>query len=329
MAMLYDLELNAAAHYPPRGVVDLGPAIERAGFGAFWKGETDSPDPFALLTGLAVTTRTLHLGTAIVHIHARTPVTLGVQAATLSEISGGRFWLGLGVANDRIAAWHDAKLARPLESARRYLERARRVAAGERDPSSFQLGWRPTHPAFPTFLAALGPKMSRLAGEISDGAIVNMATPEKLAEIVALVREGARAAGKPESAVQVITKVRVSIDADRERARTRLRQLAARYTVADRYREMLASSGFEGEVSRATEALREQGFRAVEATITDAYMDKLPLIAATSIEEVVDRLRAYESCGPTRIIVPYVPASDTTIDEARRFVEAWERVKSR
>jgi alkanesulfonate monooxygenase SsuD/methylene tetrahydromethanopterin reductase-like flavin-dependent oxidoreductase (luciferase family) len=327
--MIYDLELNAASHYPPRGVVELGPDIERAGFEAFWKGEADSPDPFVLLSGLAVSTRSLKLGTAIAHIHARTPATLGVLTATLEEASGGRFWLGVGVANQRIASWHGAKLERPLESVRRYLDRARRVAAGERDETSFALGWKPQHPSFPTFLAALGPKMSRLAGEVSDGAIVNMATPDKLAEIAGHVREGARAAGKDEKAVQIIAKVRVSIDPDRECARSRLKRLAAMYTVADHYRDMLVASGFEGEVAKASAAAAEGGLRAVAHTISNDYLDRLPLLAATSIDEVKDRLRPFENCGATRIIVPYVPATDAPLDEARRFLDAWRAVRSR
>jgi alkanesulfonate monooxygenase SsuD/methylene tetrahydromethanopterin reductase-like flavin-dependent oxidoreductase (luciferase family) len=171
--------------------------------------------------------------------------------------------------------------------------------------------------------------MSRLAGEISDGAIVNMGTPEKLAEIALRVREGARAAGKDEASVQVIAKVRVSLDPDRARARSRLRKLAALYTVADHYREMLASSGFEGEVAKASSAAREGGLRAAAGAISDEYLDRLPLFAATSIEEVVDRLRPYEGCGVSRIIVPYVPATDAPIDEARRFLDAWRAVKSR
>jgi alkanesulfonate monooxygenase SsuD/methylene tetrahydromethanopterin reductase-like flavin-dependent oxidoreductase (luciferase family) len=327
--MIYDLELNAASYYPPRGVVELGPEIERAGFDAFWKGESDSPDPFALLTGLAVTTRSLKLGTAIAHVHARSAATLAVQTATLQEISDGRFWLGLGVANQRIASWHDAKLEKPLATARAYLERTTRIAAGETDATSFTLGWKPRYARFPTFLAALGPKMSRLAGEISDGAIVNMGTPAKLAEIAAHVREGARAAGKDEASVQVIAKVRVSIDPDRDRARQRLRRLAAMYTVADHYRDMLASSGFEGEVTKATAAAGQGGLRAASAAVSDDYLDRLPLFAATSIEEVVDRMRPFEACGVSRIIVPYVPATEAPIDEARRFLDAWRAVRSR
>jgi alkanesulfonate monooxygenase SsuD/methylene tetrahydromethanopterin reductase-like flavin-dependent oxidoreductase (luciferase family) len=172
-------------------------------------------------------------------------------------------------------------------------------------------------------LAALGPKMSRLAGEIGDGAIVNMATASKLAEIAARVREGARASGRVD--VEVIAKVRVCIDADRDRARSRLRQLAAFYTAADHYADMLKASGFEADVVRIGEAFARGGLRAATEAVSNDYLDALPLVAATSMDEVVDRLRPFETSGATRIIVPYVPATEAPIDEARRFVEAWGR----
>jgi alkanesulfonate monooxygenase SsuD/methylene tetrahydromethanopterin reductase-like flavin-dependent oxidoreductase (luciferase family) len=326
--MIYDLELNSAAHYPPRGVIDLGPAIERAGFDAFWKGEANSADPFAVLAGLAMATRSLKLGTAIAHIYARSAVTLGIHAATLQEISSGRLLLGVGVANKTIASWHEGQFGKPLGRARAYLDQVRRVARGERLESatrSFSLAWKPQYPQFPTFLAALGPMMSRLAGEVSDGAIVNMATPAKLSEIAGHVRDGARAAGKDPAAAVVVAKVRVSLHPDRERARARLRQVATFYTIADHYAEMLKSSGFEAEVARVTAAFADGGFRAAERQISDDYMDRLPIIAATALEELKEKLRPFEEAGATRLILPYVPASDAPIDEARKFIEAWGR----
>ena len=50
---------HSAAHYPVAGIVELSPLIEQAGFGAFWKGESNSTDPLILLSGIAARTRTL------------------------------------------------------------------------------------------------------------------------------------------------------------------------------------------------------------------------------------------------------------------------------
>ena len=119
---VYDIELNSAAHYPVSGIVELSPLVEAAGFGAIWKGESNSTDPIVLLSAIAARTRTLKLGTAIYHIYGRSPVTLGIQAATLQDLSAGRLLLGLGVANKTIAAWHGGTFDRPLRRIREYVD---------------------------------------------------------------------------------------------------------------------------------------------------------------------------------------------------------------
>src|ERR1035437_5267439 len=181
--VVYDIELNSAAHYPVSGIVELSPRIEAAGFGAFWKGESNSTDPFVLLSAIAARTRTLKLGTAIYHIYGRSAVTLGIQSATLQDLSGGRLLLGLGVANKTIAAWHGGTFDRPIRRAREYIEIVRKAAAGERveyqgeiysTGQRFQLSWKPAHPSFPIYLAGLGPHITRLVGQISDVLFINI-----------------------------------------------------------------------------------------------------------------------------------------------------------
>ena len=104
--MIYDVEINSAAHYPAADVPGLIELAEQVGFGAFWKGESNSTDPIVMLSAVASRTKKIKLGTAIYHIYGRSPVTLGIQAATLQDLSGGRLLLGLGVANKSIAGWH-------------------------------------------------------------------------------------------------------------------------------------------------------------------------------------------------------------------------------
>src|SRR2546428_9484851 len=198
------MELNSAAHYPVAGIVDLSPSIEQAGFGAFWKGESNSTDPLIMISAIAARTRTLKLGTAIYHIYGRCAVTLGRQSATLQELSGGGLLLGLGFANKTIAAWHGGTFDRPLRRAREYIDIVRLTAAGERveyqgeiysTGQRFQLSWKPSHPSFPIYLAGLGPQMTNLVGKISDGVFINMATPATIREIAGRVRAGAVEAG--------------------------------------------------------------------------------------------------------------------------------------
>jgi len=330
--VVYDIELNSAAHYPVAGIVELSPLIEQAGFGAFWKGESNSTDPLILLSGIAARTKKLKLGTAIYHIYGRSPVTLGVQSATLQDLSDGRLLLGLGVANKTIAAWHGGTFDRPLRRAREYIDIVRQTAAGERveyqgeiysTGQRFQLSWKPSHPSFPIYLAGLGPQMTKLVGQISDGVFINMAIPSTIRDIASRVRAGAVEAGRDPSKVEIISKVRVSLHPDRAVARSRLRQVLTFYNIADHYRDMLIASGFEPEVKEIQEAFKAGGFKAAATKMTDAYMDKLPVIPATSVEEIKERLKPFAEAGATRLIVPYVPVSEPVIDDARRFVEAW------
>ena len=330
--MIYDIELNSAAHYPVRDIVELSPLIEQAGFDAFWKGESNSTDPLILLSGIAARTDKLKLGTAIYHIYGRSAVTLGVQSATLQDMSGGRFLLGLGVANKTIAAWHNGVFDRPLRRAREYIDIVKLTAAGERVEYNgeiyttgrrFQLSWKPSYPEFPIFLAGLGPQMTKLVGKISDGVFINMATPEMIKTIAARVREGAVEAGRDPAKIEIIAKVRCSLNPDPAIARSKLRQVLTFYNIADHYKDMLIASGFESEVMAIQEAFKAGGFKAAATKMTDEYMDKLPVIPATSAKEIKERLEPFREAGATRLIVPYVPVSEPTIDDARRFVEAW------
>lgn len=333
--MVYDIQINPTGDvYPSAGVVEMAPLLEQAGFGAFWKGEANNTDPLVLACAVAARTRRLRVGTAIYHIYGRSAVTMGIQAATLQDLSGGRFLLGVGVANKTIAGWHGGTFDRPLRRIREYIEIVRKVAAGERveyqgeiysTGSRFQLSWKPEHPRFPIYLAGLGPKMTRLAGEIAEGVVINMAPASQIRVIAERVREGAAAAGRDPAQVEIIAKVWVSVHPDRALARSRLRQVLTFYNVADHYIDMLRAAGLGPEVTAVQQAFREGGFKAAQARITDAYMDQLPAIAATSIAEVKQRLRPFAEAGVTRLILPYVPATDPVIEDARRFVEAWGR----
>ena len=165
--------------------------------------------------------------------------------------------------------------------------------------------------------------MTRLAGRISDGVFINMATPETIRKIAERVRAGAVEAGRDPDKIEIITKVRVSLNPDRAIARSRLRQVLTFYNIADHYKDMLIASGFEPEVTAVQEAFRKSGFKAAGKHITDAYMDKLPVIPGTSIQEIKERLAPFIEAGATRLVIPYVPVTDPVIEDARRFIEAW------
>ena len=327
----YDVEFNSGAFYPAAATVELAKVAEDAGFGAVWKGESNSTDPIVLLSAMAAETKSIKLGTAIYHVFGRSPVTLGIQAATLQDLSGGRVILGLGVANTNIASWHGGAFDRPIRRIREYAEVVRLVASGERveydgeteTVHGFRLSWRPSFPRVPIYFAGLGDQMTRQAGRLADGVIVNLANPTKIREIVGRVRKGAESAGRDPAELEYVIKVRCSVHRDREQARSRLKQVLTFYNLADYYRDMLVAMGFGEESATIVEAYKQGGFRAALAAVPDSMLEGLPLIAATSVEEARDRLQPYVEAGATRLDIPYVPVTEDVVGETREFLRQW------
>src|SRR3977135_3996268 len=96
-------------------LVELVRAADGCGYDRFWMPEAGGRDAFALFTELAARTKRIHLGTGIVNVFSRSPALLAMSAATLDEISGGRFRLGLGTSGARVVEdFHGLKFAKPL-----------------------------------------------------------------------------------------------------------------------------------------------------------------------------------------------------------------------
>jgi len=165
--------------------------------------------------------------------------------------------------------------------------------------------------------------MTHLAGRVADGIIVNMANPAKVREIVRNVREGAEQAGRDPSKIEYVVKVRCCVNPDREVAKRRLKEVLTFYNLADHYRDMIAAMGFAEEVARIQAAFREGGFKAAMACVTDEMVNGLPTVAATSAEEVQEKVAAYVEAGATHIILPYVPCTDDLVAETKAFLLQW------
>lgn len=330
--MLFDLDFDSGVVYPGTTMVGLAKVAEDHGFDAVWKGESNSADPIVSLAAIATGTKTIKLGTAVYHVFGRTPVTLGIQAATMNDLSGGRFLIGLGVSNKTIASWHGATFDKPLRRIREYADIVRQVAAGERveyegesyATTPFKLSWKPGYPRVPVFFAGLGEQMTRLAGRHGDGVMVNMANPPTLTDIFGRVRQAAAEAGRNPSDIEYIAKVRICLHADREVARTKLKSALAFYNIAEYYRDMIGQMGYAEQSAQVRAEYQQSGFRAAQAAVPDVLVDELPTIAAASAEEAREKLQPYLETGVTRLIIPYVAATDDAVGETRRFLESWQ-----
>jgi alkanesulfonate monooxygenase SsuD/methylene tetrahydromethanopterin reductase-like flavin-dependent oxidoreductase (luciferase family) len=310
---------------------------EQRGFGAVWKGESNSRDPLVLLSAYAARTERIELGTAIYHMYGRSPVTLGIQAATLNEYSNGRLILGLGVANGTIAAWHGDTYDKPLRRIREYIEITRAAYSGERveyegekysSTKGFKLAFEPPEQPLRIWLAALGDKMAKLAGRIADGVVINMANPARVRQILEWCHEGALAAGRDPSEFQVVAKVRVAQSADAAVARATLKKVLTFYALQNGYGQMLSDMGFAEDVERIRSAYASDGFRAARELVSDGLLAGVPMYGDSSLDGLTEWLQPYADAGATRMIVAYVPSGEDLWGELESFLAAADFVSA-
>jgi F420-dependent oxidoreductase-like protein len=165
--------------------LELVREAERLGYDSAWVAEAYGSDAATVLAWLAAQTSRIHLGSAVFQIPARSPAMTAMTAATLDQLSGGRFRLGLGLSGPQVAeGWHGQRYDRPLARTRDYLsvvrlalERQRVAYQGETlqlplpdgPGKALKLTIAPAQQRLPIYLAAMGPQNLALAGELADG----------------------------------------------------------------------------------------------------------------------------------------------------------------
>ena len=265
---------------------EMGQEAARLGFESLWTPAGGVPDAFHVCAAWAQDTG-LRTGISVVPAALMwTPSALAVQAATVAQLSGNRFVLGLGTGGVGPGFWAAAGLPdRPIAVMRTYATSVRDLLAGHSVQSDgLTLGPRTTAlrtgglPRVPVYLAALGPQMLRLAGEVADGVLLNWATPDRIAVSREMVSEGARRAGR-DPAVPLTMYIRVCVDDDTAAARRAFGGQVLSYAMAAPgalksagYRGMFGQMGFD-EVLTELEARRDRGVALPE--LVDAAPDEL------------------------------------------------------
>ena len=252
-----------------------------------------------------------------------------MAAATVDELSGGRFVLGLGSSHRvQVGPEHGVEYARPLDRIRdtvaivRTLLREHDVShAGETVRiERFNLWFRPLRGELPVYLSALFPKMLELTGEIADGVILTRSTLATAAAARARIAAGAARAGRDAAAIEITSLLPASVSSDRETALAAARPGLAFYAgFFPRYNRLLAESGFPEEAAAVARAWAAGDSAGAARAVTD------DMIAATGIAgtaaECRDRLDAYRDAGlDLPIISPFARGPDAK----ERFLAAIE-----
>jgi probable F420-dependent oxidoreductase len=284
---------------PVAGQVDVAARAEALGYDTVWAAEAGTNDAFGLLTACAVATSRVRLATGVLPIFTRTPALMAQSAATLQDVSGGRFALGLGVSSETIVTrWNGVPYDRPLDRMREYVSVVRSLLSGEKvtRPSAlypvdgYRLLMHVPSPPPPVLVGALNPAMLRLAGALSDGALLNWIGAPSVPAALARVADGAGGAPRHNAVF-----VRVCVTSDIDAARAWARREVMGYVIVPAYRRAFATQGWSAACDTAM-ALWDAGDRkAAAASLPDELVDSLCL--AGPAEDVRARFAAFRDAG--------------------------------
>src|SRR5688572_10839816 len=179
---------------------------EQLGYDSVWTAEAYGSDAATILGWLAQATSTIRLGSAIFQIPGRSAAMTAMTAATLDQLSGGRFMLGLGTSGPQVSeGWHGVRFGKQLQRTREYVDVVRMVLAREKvnydgetitlplpngPGKALKLTIAPVQDKVPIYIAAIGPKNTALTAEIADGWIPFLFAPEHVGEFRSALQEG-------------------------------------------------------------------------------------------------------------------------------------------
>lgn len=237
--------------------VDQVVDAEARGFHAAWMPQIAGFDAMTVLALAATKTERIRLGTSVVPTWPRHPVAIAQQALTVSQLSDGRFDLGIGTSHvPVIEGSYGIPFERPIRHIAEYVQIVKslattgavnfvgeqyRVAAGVAIPDE----------RMPVMVSVLSEQMTRTAGRYADGGITWLAPPSYIAStIVPLIRKGADAAGREPP--PVVCQVPATAEADAEAVRKTVRRLFGIYPMLPFYNAMMQKAGLPGAADALT-----------------------------------------------------------------------------
>jgi alkanesulfonate monooxygenase SsuD/methylene tetrahydromethanopterin reductase-like flavin-dependent oxidoreductase (luciferase family) len=304
---------------PPADIVECVKLAETLGYESAWVAEGHGGDQFAILGACAVATRRILLGTSISSVFVRSATTIGMAAATVDQLSGGRFILGLGSSHRvQVEPEHGVAFVQPTARLRDTIaivrELVRDGVVSHRGETvtieRFDLWFPPHRRDIPIYLAALFPRMLEIGGELAQGVLLTWPTPSTIARAVEHVAVGARRVGRDATAVDVASLIPCAVADTAAAARDAMRPAVGLYAgFFPRYNRLLAEAGFAEAVRAIKDAFDREGREAAAKVVPDELIDAVAL--AGTPQQCRDRIAAYRRAGlALPIVSPRVAGPD-------------------
>jgi alkanesulfonate monooxygenase SsuD/methylene tetrahydromethanopterin reductase-like flavin-dependent oxidoreductase (luciferase family) len=290
----------------------LARVAEDAGFEGIFSPEVPPYSALANAQVFAEATSKIRVGTWITNVYMRHAVVSTAEALTIQEISGGRMILGLGVSHKPVNDRYGIDMGEPLEVMRNYVSAVKSFADG----SSPLLTIKRQLPKLPVYIAGLTKGAARLAGQVADGIMPYLATPEYIQKLKSYVIEGANDAGRDPTEIDITCGIPSFISDDLEAARNAGKRGLSGYARFPFYQRMIRNIGFGEVVDRI-----QSGENPAEA-FSDELLDAIALVGPP--DRARSRLEEHIGAGvDLPIIVPGPVGKQSNLDVMKITVSTY------
>lgn len=282
---------------------------EALGYESVWFHESlFQRDVISYLSAALLSTSTLKVASGVINTFTRHPLSAAATFASLSETSGGRAIMGVGlgsfptIPNIGYSIFPVAE-TRPLQRITEYVDVTRSYWTGEKlsykgrffTAQNLKSDFMPV-PKVPVYVASLSPRTEAFAGAAADGAILSpaLATKESTSAMVENVRQGERRSGRT---VDKASYMLTSVDEDGSKARDVVRNFYFfLYQLGEVLRpEVLYPYGVRLEDVAAFRDAWKKGSPDARKLVPDAAIDALAV--AGTPEEAKRRIEEYRRVG--------------------------------
>ena len=312
---------------PLPDAVELAVAAEVWGFKEAWTDEVDTVDGLTPLAWIASRTRSQVVGVGVVPAMTRPAALLAMSASALHLLSDGRFVLGLGASTPNVVdGWMGLRYDSPKATLEETIELLRLMFTGERveypgeyaRTDGFRLRSGPCE--VPLYIGSHGTQTLAMAGAIADGVVLGNVAARWIPDVLASVRSGAESAERDIDEIDVVCRVVVGVDEDRDELDLDFRRTIVSYASSDAYRSFFARMGWAetmDEVSRAW--ARRDGAAAVSAVPSELVGELFVVGTAT---ECAVQLRRFVDAGVRAVLVHPTSSATEPDERASRMQDA-------
>ncbi len=275
------------------------------GYTDAWSSEANGADAFTPLALASVWAPSLRLGCAIAPAFTRGPGLMAMSVASMAEAAPGRFLFGIGTSSDVIVErWNAIPFDEPYKKTRDMVRFLKTALTGEKvdqqydtfTVKGFRLGRKLAPEAIPPILiAALRPGMLKLAGQESDGAIINWLSADDVKTVTPYVGEGK----------EIVARIFVCPSEDTDTVRNFGRFAVAAYLNVPVYAAFHEWLGRGDALKPMWEAWKAGDRKAATAAIPDSVVDEL--IIHGSPEACRDHVQRYIDNGVTTAALAIMP----------------------